>query len=50
MYDSYNVEIASKRIKSVRVTNFTEINNLTNEKKNMQLIIYLKDIFSTSNL
>ena len=33
MYDSYNVEMASKRIKSVRVTNFTEINSLTNEKK-----------------
>ena len=49
MYDSYNVEMASRRIKSVRVTNFTEINSLTNEK-NMQLTIYLKDIFCTSNL
>ena len=33
IYDSYNVEMASKRIKLVRLTNFTEINSLTNEKK-----------------
>ena len=32
IYDSYNVEMASKRIKSVRLTNFTEIYSLTNEK------------------
>ena len=31
-YDSYNAEMASKRIKSVRLTNFTEIYSLTNEK------------------
>ena len=30
---SYNVEMASKRIKLVRLTNFTEIYNLINEKK-----------------
>ena len=33
IYDSYNVEIASKAIKSVKLTNFTEIQSLTNEKK-----------------
>ena len=33
IYDSYNVEMASKRIKLVTLTNFTEINSLTNEKK-----------------
>ena len=33
IYDSYNVEMASKVIKSVRLTNFTEIYSLPNEKK-----------------
>ena len=33
IYDSYNVEMASKIIKLVKLTNFTEIYNLTNEKK-----------------
>ena len=33
IYDSYNVEIASKKIKSVKLTNFTEIYSLINEKK-----------------
>ena len=34
IYDSYKVEMASKKIKSVRLTNFTEIYSLTtNEKK-----------------
>ena len=32
IYDSYNVEMASKIIKSVKLTNFTEIYSLTNEK------------------
>ena len=32
-YNSYNVKMASKRIKSVRLTNFTEIYSLTNQKK-----------------
>ena len=32
IYDSYNIEMVSKRIKSVRLTNFTEIYSLTNEK------------------
>ena len=33
IYDSYNVEMASKAIKLVRLTNFTKIYSLTNEKK-----------------
>ena len=33
IYDRYNVELASKAIKLVRLTNFTEIYSLTNEKK-----------------
>ena len=32
--DSYDVEMASKKIKSVKLPNFTEIYSLTNEKKN----------------
>ena len=31
--DSYDVEMASKKIKSVKLPNFTEIYSLTNEKK-----------------
>ena len=38
MYYSYNVEIAAKKIKSVKLANFTEIYSLTNEK-NMILTI-----------
>ena len=33
IYDSYNFEMTPKRIKSVRLTNFTEMYSLTNEKK-----------------
>ena len=33
IYDSYNHELAAKWIKSVRLSNFTEIYSLTNEKK-----------------
>ena len=33
IYGSYNVEMASKRIQSVRLTNFTEIYSFTDEKK-----------------
>ena len=33
IYDSYNVEMASKVIKPVRLTSFTEIYSLTNKKK-----------------
>ena len=38
IYDSYNVEMVSKRRKSVRLTSFTETYNLTN-KKNITLTI-----------
>ena len=38
IYYSYNVEIAAKKIKSVKLANFTEIYSLTNEK-NMILTI-----------
>ena len=34
LYHSYNTELAAKYIKSVKLSNFTEIYNLTN-KKNM---------------
>ena len=33
IYDSYNVEVAAKYIKSIKLTNFNEIYSLTNEKK-----------------
>ena len=33
IYDSYNHKFAAKRIKSVKLSNFTEIYSLTNEKK-----------------
>ena len=33
IYDSYNHELAAKQIKSLNVSNFTEIYSLTNEKK-----------------
>ena len=33
IYDSYNVELAAKTIKSVKRSNFTEVYSLTNEKK-----------------
>lgn len=33
IYDSYNVELAPKTIKSVKLSNVTEIYSLTNEKK-----------------
>ena len=33
IYDSYNIKIASKIIKLIKLTNFTEIYSLTNEKK-----------------
>ena len=33
IYDSYNVELAARTIKSVKLSNFTEIYSLTNEKK-----------------
>ena len=33
IYDSYNHELAAKRMKSVEISNFTELYSLTNEKK-----------------
>ena len=33
LHDSYNAELAAKYIKLVKLSNFTEIYNLTNEKK-----------------
>ena len=33
IYDSYNVELAAKTVKSIKLSNFTEIYSLTNEKK-----------------
>ena len=33
IYDSYNHELAAKRIESVKLSNFTDIYSLTNEKK-----------------
>ena len=38
IYDSYNREMAAQLIKSLNLTNFTEIYSLTN-KKNIALII-----------
>ena len=32
MYNSYNVELAVKYIKSIKLSNFTEIYSLTNKK------------------
>ena len=34
IYDGFNVKLATKYIKSVKLSNFTEIYRLTNEKKN----------------
>ena len=33
IYDSYNVELAAKYIQSIKISNFTEIYSLINEKK-----------------
>ena len=33
IYDSYNREMAAQLIKSLKLTNFTELYSLTNEKK-----------------
>ena len=32
LYDSYNRELAAKKIKTLQLSNFTEIYSLTNEK------------------
>lgn len=49
IYDSYNVELASKYIKSRTLSNFTEIYSLKNEK-NMTWTTYHKNIGCSSNL
>ena len=33
IYDSYNAQLAAKYIKTIKLSNFTEIYSLTNEKK-----------------
>ena len=33
VYDSYNRELAAQKIKTLQLSNFTEIYSLTNEKK-----------------
>ena len=33
IYDSYNIELAAKTIKFVKLSNFAEVYSLTNEKK-----------------
>ena len=49
IHDSYNVELAAKYIKSVKLQSFTDIYSLINEK-NIQLIMQHKNIFYTSSL
>ena len=49
IYDSYNVELAAKYIKSDKLEKFREMYSLTNEK-NIQLIMQHKNIFYTSSL
>ena len=49
IYNSYNAELAAKYIKSVKLTNFTEIYSVTNEK-NMTWTISPKNICYTNNL
>ena len=38
IYDSYNRKIAAQLIKSLKLTNFTELYSLTNEKNMIQII------------
>ena len=37
IYDSYKRELAAQNIKTIQLSNFTEIYSLTNEKKNTAL-------------
>ena len=39
IYDSCNREMAAQEIKSLKLTNFTEVYNLINKKKNMMSTI-----------
>ena len=48
IYNSYNVQMASKRIKSVRFTKFTKIYSLTNEKKYDIHNLTQKHLFTSS--
>ena len=52
IYNSYNYELAAKTIKSIKLSNFTEIYSLTNEKKYSidNLTQKLKNISSTNSL
>ena len=50
IYDSYNRQLAAQNIKTVQLSNFTEIYSLTNEKKNTVSTTWLKNICFTNNL
>ena len=49
LYDSYNVDLASKYIKLVKLSNFTNISSLTNEK-NMTRTTWHKSNCGTNTL
>ena len=49
IYNSYNVKMAAKKIKSIKLMNFTEIYSSTNEK-NMTLTTEHKNIYCSNNL
>ena len=49
IYESYNREMTAQLIKTLKLTNFTELYSLTNEKKSMTLIIQLSSICFISN-
>ena len=38
IYDSYNAELVAKYIKTIKLSNFTKIYSLTNEKKMIPII------------
>ena len=52
IYDSYNREMAAQEIKSLKLTNFTEVYSLTNEKnkKKMMSTIWHNSIYFGKNL
>ena len=50
IYDSYNVEHAAKKTKTVLLEKFSEAYSLTNEKKNTTPAIARKNIFCLNNL
>ena len=49
IYDSYNRELAAQTIKTIKLSNFTEIYSLTN-KKNTALTTSHKNFYFTNNL